>query len=61
MLNTMYVLIIVANARPGITVSQQDYLSKDRCEIAAIVVEQMAKDVKGGFNEKSFQIRCVQK
>ena len=60
MLNTMYVLIVVANSHPGVTVSQQDYLSKDRCEIAAIVVEQMVKDVKG-VPPKSFQIRCVQK
>ena len=57
-----YVLIVVANAYNGVTVSQKDYFSKDACEAAAIVVEQMAKDIKGGFNpERSFQTRCVRK
>lgn len=58
----LYVLIVVANAYNGVTVSQQEYTSKDACEVAAIVVREAAKDVKGGFNpEKSFQIRCVVK
>ena len=43
----LYVLIVVTNAYNGVTVSQHDYRGKDACEVAAIVVQQMAKDVKG--------------
>jgi len=42
----LYVLIVVANAYNGVTVSQHEYRGKDACEVAAIVVQQAAKDVK---------------
>jgi hypothetical protein len=56
----LYVLIVVANAYNGVSVSQQEYSGKDACEVAAIFVQQAAKDVKGwtgGTN--TIQTRCV--
>jgi len=54
----LYVLIVVANAYNGVTVSQQEYRGKDACEVAAIVVQQMAKDVKG-WTSSNIETRCV--
>jgi hypothetical protein len=54
----LYVLIVVANAYNGVTVSQQEYRGKDACEVAAIVVQQMAKDVKG-MTSTNVQTRCL--
>lgn len=44
-MNTLYVLITIANASYGVSISQQDYLSKEKCEVAAIVVDQAAKEI----------------
>ena len=55
----LYVLIVVTNAYNGVTVSQQEYTSKDACEVAAIVVQQMAKDVKGWMTSTTVETRCV--
>ena len=55
----LYVLIVVANAYNGVSVSQHEYRGKDACEVAAIVVQQMAKDVKGWMNDRNIQTRCV--
>jgi hypothetical protein len=57
----LYVLIVVANAYNGVSVSQQEYRGKDACEVAAIVVQQAAKDVKGWMNDTNVQTRCVLK
>jgi hypothetical protein len=54
----LYVLIVVANAYNGVTVSQQEYRGKDACEVAAIVVQQMSKDVKG-WTSSNIETRCV--
>jgi hypothetical protein len=54
----LYVLIVVTNAYNGVTVSQQEYRGKDACEVAAIVVQQMAKDVKG-WTSSNIETRCV--
>jgi hypothetical protein len=51
-----YVLITVANAAYGVTVSQQDYFSKAACEAAAIVADEAARDL--GHRLKT---RCVPK
>jgi hypothetical protein len=56
----LYVLIVVANAYNGVSVSQHEYRSKDACEVAAIVVQQMAKDVKG-WTGSNVEARCVVK
>jgi hypothetical protein len=55
----LYVLIVVANAYNGVSVSQQEYKGKDACEVAAIVVQQMAKDVKGWMSGTNVETRCV--
>ena len=52
----LYVLIVVTNAAYGVTVSQQEYRGKDACEVAAIVIQQAAKD--WGHGAKT---RCVVK
>ena len=57
----LYVLIIVANAYNGVTVSQQEYKGQQACEVAAIVVQEMAKDVKGWMTSTNVQTRCVVK
>jgi hypothetical protein len=54
----LYVLIVVTNAYNGVTVSQQEYRGKDACEVAAIVVQEMAKDVKG-MTSTNVQTRCL--
>ena len=56
----IYVLIVVTNAYNGMSVSQQEYKGKDACETAAIVIQQMAKDVKGWTSSK-VETRCVVK
>jgi len=55
----LYVLIVVANAYNGVSVSQQEYKGKDACEVAAIVVQEMAKDVKGWMSGTNVQTRCL--
>ena len=55
----LYVLIVVTNAYNGVTVSQHDYRGKDACEVAAIVVQEMAKDVKGWMTSTTVETRCV--
>ena len=55
----LYVLIVVTNAYNGVTVSQHDYRGKDACEVAAIVVQQMAKDVKGWMTSTTVETRCL--
>jgi hypothetical protein len=55
----LYVLIVVANAYNGVSVSQHEYRGKDACEVAAIVVQQMAKDVKGWMSGTNVETRCV--
>ena len=55
----LYVLIVVTNAYNGVTVSQQEYRGKDACEVAAIVVQQMAKDVKGMTPRTNIETRCL--
>ena len=57
----LYVLIVVANAYNGVSVSQQEYKGKDACEVAAIVVQQAAKDVKGWMSGTNVETRCVLK
>lgn len=56
MLNAMYVLITVANAAYGVTISQQEYYSKQKCEAAAIVTQEAAKNWA-----HRIQTRCVEK
>jgi hypothetical protein len=56
----LYVLIVITNAYNGVTVSQHEYRGKDTCEVAAIVVQQMAKDVKG-WTSSNVETRCVVK
>jgi len=55
----LYVLIVVANAYNGVSVSQQEYKGKDACEVAAIVIQQAAKDVKGWMSGTNVETRCV--
>ena len=55
----LYVLIVVANTYNGITVSQQEYRGKDACEVAAIVVQQMVKDVKSMTPRTNVETRCI--
>ena len=55
----LYVLIVVTNAYNGVTVSQHDYRGKDACEVAAIVVQEMAKDVKGWMTSTTVETRCL--
>lgn len=55
-----HVLIVVANAYNGVSVSQKDYFSKEACEAAAIVIHQAAKDVKG-WTSSNVETRCVRK
>ena len=55
----LYVLIVVANAYNGVTVSQQEYTSKDACEVAAIVVQQSAKDIRRWMTSTNVQTRCL--
>ena len=55
----LYVLIVVANAYNGVTVSQQEYKGQQACEVAAIVVQEMAKDVKGWMTSTNVQTRCL--
>ena len=57
----LYVLIIVTNAYNGVSVSQQEYKGQQACEVAAIVVQKAAKDVKGWMNDTNVQTRCVLK
>ena len=58
----LYVLIVVTNAYNGVTVSQQEYKGQQACEVAAIAVHQMAKDVKGlMMTSTNVQTRCVVK
>jgi hypothetical protein len=57
----LYVLIVVTNAYNGVTVSQQEYKGQQACEVAAIVVQKAAKDVKGWMNDTNVQTRCVSK
>ena len=52
----LYVLIVVANAAYGVTVSQQEYTSSERCESAAVVAQQAARDWGHGV-----KTRCVLK
>jgi len=52
----LYVLITVANAAYGVTVSQQDYLSQAACEAAAIVADEAAREYGRGL-----KTRCVPK
>jgi hypothetical protein len=52
----LYVLIVVTNVYNGVTVSQHDYRGKDACEVAAIVVQEAAKDWGRGA-----KTRCVVK
>jgi hypothetical protein len=55
----LYILIVVANAYNGVSVSQQEYKGKDACEVAAIVIQQAAKDVKGWMSSTNVETRCV--
>jgi len=55
----LYVLIVVINAYNGVSVSQQEYKGQQACEVAAIVVQEMAKDVKGWMTSTNVQTRCV--
>lgn len=55
----LYVLIVVTNVYNGVTVSKQEYRAKDACEVAAIVVQEMAKDVKGWITSTNVQTRCL--
>lgn len=55
----LYVLIVVTNVYNGVTVSQQEYNGQQACEVAAIVVQKAAKDVKGWMNDTNVQTRCV--
>ena len=57
----LYVLIVVTNAYNGVSVSQQEYKGQQACEVAAIVVQEAAKDVKGWMNDTNVQTRCVVK
>jgi hypothetical protein len=57
----LYVLIVVTNAYNGVSVSQQEYKGQQACEVAAIVVQKAAKDVKGWMNDTNVQTRCVVK
>jgi len=52
----LYVLIVVTNVYNGVTVSQQEYKGQQACEVAAIVVQEAAKD--WGHGAKT---RCVVK
>ena len=51
-----YVLITVANANYGVTVSQQEYLSQAACWRAAIVAQEAARGWGHGL-----KTRCVPK
>jgi len=58
----LYVLIVVTNAYNGVTVSQQEYKGQQACEVAAIVVQEMAKDVNARWmTSTNVQTRCVVK
>ena len=60
----LYVLIVVTNAYNGVsvTVSQHDYKGQHACEVAAIVVQEMAKDVNARWmTSTNVQTRCVVK
>jgi len=57
----LYVLIVVINAYNGVSVSQQEYKGQQACEVAAIAVQEMAKDVKGWMTSTNVQTRCVVK
>ena len=57
----LYVLIVVASAYNGVTVSQHEYTTRDACEVAAIVVQEAAKDVKNQWSSANVQTRCLVK
>jgi len=58
----LYIMIVVASVHNGVSVSQQEYSSKEACETAAIVTKQAVKDVRRGFwNDTMGQILCVRK
>lgn len=57
----IYILIVIANSYNGVTVSQQEYASKTSCEVAAIVTEEMVKDVKWTFGGITVKTQCISK